>query len=101
MNEAVAWGDYERVMSLLEEGAPTDNTDYHNRTPIDWIVTGSKYPRNMVYTLLDKTSSEKVVEEANKTFEFYQTMNDEHYNLEHNVAVYNVVQVHSQTTHRR
>ena len=89
MNEAAAWGAYERVTSLLEEGAPTNNTDYHNRTPIDWIVTGSKYPGNMVYTLLDKTSSETVVRAANKLLEFYQTIADDHYNPEeHNVAVY-------------
>ena len=41
MNEAVAWGDYKRVTSLLEEGAPTYNTDNHNRTPIDWFISGA------------------------------------------------------------
>ena len=88
MNEAVAWGDYERVTSLLEEGAPTDNTDCHNRTPIDWIVAGSKDPGELVYTLLHKTSSENVVAAANKLFEFYQTW-DEYYNPEeHNFSVY-------------
>ena len=61
------------MTSLLEEGASTNNTDCHNRTPIDWIATGSKNPGNIVYTLLEKTSSEKVVREANKLLEFYQT----------------------------
>ena len=56
MNEAAAWGDYERVTSLLEEGAPTNNTDYHNRTPIDWIVTWGKDAGKLGYSILDKTS---------------------------------------------